>query len=344
MSDSIVIAHFDGHGVASGAVLARRLGARIISRYPDTGPRRLADLLDELDADMRDVYILDIPVDLMDPDRFIGSLERLASRASTVTYMDHHNSTRRFLKRLAGAGVVTSFWHNTVGMALYLAGGDRELLRLAFVGVVSDRDSFILRHVERDEVEGYYMKLANTLDVLVRKDTQGTAERLAEEGIGYLESMAGRVDYPPERLAERVDVTTWSGSVGLASFVDGARDVELSRWLPKTLEEVMRRRGLEYMVVPASYRDNRTGETVYSVGVVQYWLSSLPVAGRILASSGLAGGRRVIGHGMYQILTASDREDAEELAREVFHLIVSSVRGPARAGRAGLARRSLKAS
>ena len=317
--DKIVISHFDGHGVSTGAALARVLGTdNIITRFPDTGPRGLPNLLAALDLYNKEIHIVDIPIDVSNPRAFIEALQTAAQNAKKLVYYDHHNTDLKYMNELLESRVDVRFFNTATAMAYAIATTDPVALETAIVGVVADRDPSIVDYTSRSMIESKYLQLANTLDVLVRQDPEATAKALKNEGITYLERMAGQVDYPPYRLASRITMKERGARTILAEFTDTAGNRELGMWLPKTAEEVLRRTGMDYMVIPAAHIDPRTKQTMYTVRVVQYWLSQAPVAGRIVEALNKSLGRQMVGHDKYVSIRATSREDAEQLALRIY--------------------------
>ena len=317
----VVVAHFDGHGVATGAALASMTGSRVIARFPDTGPRMLAKTLRELDIAGKTLHIVDIAVDVMNPDDYINAVAEAARRAKHVYFYDHHSTDAQYLQRLVEAGVIVRFFEDALSMAfdMFLLADDAEPLRLGLLGVVADRDPAILRVIPRKEVEHNWMPLANTLDVLVRRDAQATADALVREGVGYLRRMKQEVDYPPYKLVDRLPIVNESSNAVLVGFVDGVTARSMTSWLPKTAEELLRRKQLDYAVIPAAHEDPRTKSVMYTVRVVQYWLSQGEPAENIVKR--VLPGAKYVGHEKYVSVLATSKSDAEMKARQIYDAI-----------------------
>jgi hypothetical protein len=307
-----VIGHFDGHGVSTTAARARGLeipAERVYSKFPVTGPERLPNYIDEHFHVLaqHDVEIIDIPVNLKDPRAFIDAVNRLAASTPVALY-DHHAASRQFaVQMLARVAVFGS----GVEMAEALVG--QENLMLAFIGVVSDRDSSILSRVSRDEVENELLPLANKLDVIVRQDAEKAVKDLTSvaDPITYIRGVAG---YPPEVLARQVEVRRKGVNTVLADMT-GMPAQQVVGWGWKVMELVALRHGADYVVAVAEGFDRQANQHVPTVMVIKYWLSEKPSPRPILAP---AIGRITIGHDNAFSVHATDADDARSLAERVF--------------------------
>lgn len=329
-SKALVIAHFDAHGVSTGAALAAALRARILSRFPDTGPQKLAQYIAALDLYDTYVHIVDIPINVAAPREHIAALEDAAARARRLVMWDHHETDLRYIAELQR--VELRYFSTATDMALAIAQlhEDPRYHELLYVGVVADRDSSILRVVDRETVEKRLLPMANTLDVLVRRDAQAVAEQLLASATQPLQSAS--VDYPPYRLAQQLQVLRRGASTLLLAPVDldTARSTGLETWLPKTLEQLLLSTGRDYAVIASEAEDRRTGQRFWSVRVVKYWLSDRPSPASLLRQHPEIQGRQVVGHEDYISIRAVDRQDAERLAQQVYEHLEHPVSQAAR--------------
>ena len=316
----IIFAHFDTHGTATAAVLARRIGAMIITKFPETGPQLFPRFLRTLDLYNKEVYIVDIPINVHAPKEFLDALRDLRAQASYIEYIDHHETDLKYLWELSGISI--KFFSSAADMAVYVVGGKEnihsELGIIALIGVVSDRDKNVLKLVDRETVERQLLPLANVADVLVRQNPQEFANRLVNEGIEYLRRSAESVVYPPYRLVNQLDIAKRGARTLLLRPVDTVNNRDLEGWLPKTLEQLLLRERRDYVVVPTAQIDRRTNEAFWSVRVLQYWLSDLPTADEIVSKIPDVQGRQKVGHATYISIRAVDISDAMALAEQIY--------------------------
>ena len=333
--DTIIVAHFDSHGVATAAARARLLRqqgqrVRVYSRFPATGPTpQFPQFVDELrsQVEAKVAEVIDIPVNVKSPDLHIDAEARLP--ATQIFHYDHHETSIPFAQRLAARGIIPVIVANAVQMAaaLGLLGGDATVRDLALIGITADRDPSILSVVDRATVEQRYVPLANKLDILVRQpnlvnanDQGSLAEMLAEYGVAMLEQ--ANVQYPPYTEASKAAIIA-EGDI--AVLYDAEQIAPM--WQPKTAEVILQRTGKHYAVFVAPAQDPRTRQQIgWDVRVLQYWLSELKpepetIVRDIIARYAAQG--NVVGHGRYVSvrLEGVSKEQAIELAREIYRRI-----------------------
>lgn len=320
---TLVISHFDAHGVATGALLAKVLDGEVIARFPDTGPQRLAQFIRALDLYGKFVHIVDIPVNVANPSEHIAALEEAASNAAKLVMWDHHETDLKYVGQFKR--VELRYFSSAADMAQAIAAmtDNPDDVKLLYVGVVADRDAKILEYVDRDTVEKELLPLANTLDILVRRDAQATANMLRNNGIRWLAAQEALVDYPPARLVNALRVVANGHRAVLLepTTVDYARNIGLESWLPKTLEQLLLNIGRDYAVMPSEVEDRRTGQRFWSVRVLKYWLSRAPSPAKLLRDMPEIQGRQIVGHEDYVSIRAIDQNDAVELANAIFKQI-----------------------
>jgi hypothetical protein len=260
------------------------------------------------------VEIIDIPVNLKDPRAFVDAVNRLAASTPVALY-DHHKTSCQFVVRMLARAVI---FGSGVEMAEALV--DQENLMLAFVGVVSDRDSSILSRVSRDEVENELLPLANKLDIAVRQDAEKAVKDLASvaDPIAYIRGVSA--GYPPETLARQVEV--WRKGVNTA-LIDMTRmpAQQVAGWGWKVMELVALQHGADYVVAVAESLDSQADQHVPTVMVIKYWLSPRPSPRPMLAP---VIGRVAIGHDNAFSVHATDARDARSLAERVFDELESA--------------------
>jgi hypothetical protein len=308
-----VIAHFDGHGVATATARARSLGVpseRVYSKYPITGPEQLPNYIDTYFPTLvqYDVEIIDIPVNLRDPRTFINTINRLASNTS-VTMFDHHKTDVQYATQIVARMVI---FGSAVEMAEALASEANR--RLAYIGVVSDRDPSILLRMSREEVERELLPLSNKLDVLVRQDAEAVVRALVNtpDPIEYISRAS--VQYPPESLARQVQVVRRGLNTVLVDLMQ-LQSQQISGWSWKVMEMVAQGYGADYVIAVAESFDRQTNSYVPTVLVIKYWLSQRPSPRPQLQP---ILGRTTVGHDDAFSIRALDRNDALQLAQRIF--------------------------
>jgi len=338
--DTIIISHFDSHGVAFAAsryaVLSRRgEDAEVVSKFPETGPVGLSNgsikqLLDHYAP--RRYELIDIPVDVRNPDAAIKTLRELSQRAPVYFY-DHHETDVPFIQRLHEAGIFASVFGDNVAMAAALELFSNEVSKyLAIVGMVADRDKSVLRIESREKVEKEYLPAANRLDVLVRNpqlvgvQTQGElAKELVRRGPHNI-LLYTNVEYPPERLASELQSKIVSeGQIAILVDISDIQP-QLGQWIPKTLEQMLLNHG-KYIAVAVAPGFNPRTRTLegYDVRVLRYWLapSDVPVpedvAKELIAQAAISG--NVVGHADYISIRYPSAEQAMATARTIFQRI-----------------------
>ena len=341
--DTLVVSHFDSHGVAFAAarysVLSRRSEVEVVSKFPNTGPRGLSDgsirqLLDQYAP--RRYEIIDIPIDVRNPDAAIKTLSELAARAP-VYYYDHHDTDIPFIPKLHEVGIFASVFGDNVAMAAALELFSNNISRyLAIIGMVADRDRSVLKIESREKIEKEYLPLANRLDVLVRNpsiigvSTQGElAKELVRRGPHNI-LLYANIEYPPEQLASEFQSKIVSeGQIAL--LVDlSSIEQRLGQWIPKTLEQMLllRRKYIAVAVAPGFNPRTRTLEG-YDVRVLRYWLApaDVPVpedvAKELIAQAAISG--NVVGHADYISIRYPRVEAAMAAARTIFQRFEGSL-------------------
>jgi hypothetical protein len=313
-----IIAHFDGHGVATCASRARSLGVpseRVYSKYPITGPEQLPNYIDTYFPTLvqYDVEIVDVPINLRDPRAFISAVNRLASNTA-VTLYDHHKTDYQFVTQILARVVVFGS-----GVEMAEALSDERNRTLAYIGVVADRDNSILTRVSREEVERELLPLANRLDVLVRQDAEAVLKTLVTEPdpIAYIRS--ANVQYPPEALSRQVTIVRRGLNTVLVDMTQLPQ--QASAWSWKIMEQVAIQYSADYVVAVSTALDRQTNQYVPVVQVIRYWLSSRP-SPRPQVSQPLYG-RTTIGHDDAFSVRALDASDARALAERLFNELES---------------------
>ena len=330
----LVLAHFDSHGVsfAAGYKAVEEMKGNevvVISKFPETGPRGLSDgsIKNLVEGQADEIIVIDIPIDVRNPDASINTLAELA-KIAPVHYFDHHDTDRPFLDKLKEKGIDAKLFEHNVAMAEALGLFKTEkTTELAIVGMVADRDKAVLSIVPRTTIETKYLPLANKLDMIVRNprlvggQTAGdVANILADKGVKFLEEL--KVDYPPEKLADELldKITSENEKAILLDWSD--MPANLSMWIPKTLEQLLvkTKKSLAIAVVPAF--NPRTKEIEgYDVRALKYWLSDEEIVPENVVKE-LFPDKRYVGHADYVSVRFDNLDDAKIAAEKILEKIV----------------------
>jgi len=309
-----VVGHFDGHGVATTAAYARTNNVpvdNVYVRFPDTGPEKITDFIDTFFPTLvkYDVVMIDIPVNLKNPAQWISTVNRLAMNTSVAIY-DHHETDTQYATQVMARMVV---FPNATRMAEVLSDENNRML--AYIGVVSDRDSSILNVMARDEVERL-MPLANTLDVLVRQDAMQTVRNLimSADPVGWLRSQTSSVAYPPAQFASSVEILRRGYNTLLVDM--SKLPSQAGGWSWKIMEQIAYINSADYVVAINQTLDRQTNNYVPVVQVIKYWLSQRPSPRPQLQP---IMGRQTIGHDDAFSVRAMDTQDARNLAEQLFN-------------------------
>ena len=309
-----IIAHFDGHGVATAASFARSEGidaSKVFAKYPITGPEKLAEFIDTYFPTLmqHEVFVIDIPVNLKNPRQYIDAVNRLAMNTPVIIY-DHHKTDTPYIRQILARVVLFG-----TGVEMADALSSEYNRELAYIGVVSDRDSSILSRMSREEIERELLPLANRLDVLVRQDAETTLRNLANSPnpIEYLRNTA--VEYPPETLARQVTVIRRGVNTVLVDMT--ALSQQQVGWSWKVMEQIAFQYNVDYVIAISQALDRQTNAVVPVVQVIKYWLSNRP-SPRPQVTQPLYG-RMTIGHDDAFSVRALDINDARQLAERIFN-------------------------
>lgn len=322
---TVVVAHPDVHGVASGVLAAKAFGAEeVYCEWPDTTPKRLVVTLRDLYAAASQrlrIVVVDVPVDAKNPAAFVRGLEDLADRHEVV-YIDHHEQSRRYVTRFGGVkGLYIG--PSALEMSLALVEKLREPsvvdYGLAMIGAIGDRDPEFWRRqdvplwglkfddmLRERGLKADLLDVVEGLDFLVRE--KGGARRVAEM---LLDDPMVAFKLAVEKLGQ-VPVPPLKKRVGVVAVAGGELP---SRWAAKSLSLLANRSGCWYAI--GYYRGRRGGKPV--VRAVQYWLyagvfPSLPTPEDRLPAKYKS--RSSIGHKTAPAVVVPSVEEAEKLVEE----------------------------
>jgi len=306
---TVVIGHFDVHGVCAAALAAKAFGAvEVFANYPATSPETLIQTLQNMYAAAPQrlrIVVVDVPVNLKDPVSFVQGLENLAVRHEVV-YIDHHETTLPYLawfQRVRAIFVGTSALQ--MNMALYnMIPEKTDTDRLiAVLGAIGDRDAEV---VKQGLLTADLQNLADGMDVIVReRDGALRAARVLVQNPSALldEARAKAGQIPSATLGQRI------GSVAVAAAALPAQ------WGPKSLERLAFQTGAWY-AAGWSY-DERNRQWV--VRAIIRWdvaarMSHLPLPGNIARQ--IWSTRNIIGHPAAPSVAATTEEEARFMAEQ----------------------------
>ena len=304
---TVVIGHFDVHGVCAAALAAKAFGAvEVFANYPATSPETLIQTLQNMYAAAPQrlrIVVVDVPVNLKDPVSFVQGLENLAVRHEVV-YIDHHETTLPYLawfQRVRAIFVGTSALQ--MNMALYnMIPEKTDTDRLiALLGAIGDRDAEV---VKQGLLTADLQNLADGMDVIVReRDGALRAARALVQNPSALldEARAKAGQIPGAALGQRI------GPVAVAAAALPAQ------WGPKSLERLAFQTGAWY-ATGWSY-DERNRQWV--VRAIIRWdvaarMSHLPLPSAVARTLWFT--RNIIGHPAAPSVAATSETEAQEMA------------------------------
>ncbi|MEM1606044.1 MAG: hypothetical protein QXW41_07380 [Fervidicoccaceae archaeon] len=305
---TVVVGHFDTHGVAAAALAAKAFGAsEIYANFPQTSPENLVGTLQNLYAASPSplrIIIVDIPVDLKNPAAFIRGLEDLAARHEIV-FIDHHESTLQFLSHFSRVKAVYAGPSALTMNELLLSqiAGTSEVDRtLALVGAVGDRDPEVVR---RGLLTAELQELSDGLDVLVRERDGAlkVARALSADVVSLLDQARARArEIPAVRLGQKI------GPAAIAA------EPLPEQWGPKALEKLAFATGSWYAVGITFI----TRQSQWVVRAILRWdvaaRMNLPAPGAIARE--LWPTRNIIGHPAAPSVAATSEEEARAMAEQ----------------------------
>jgi hypothetical protein len=312
-----VFGHHDVHGVVAAYIAVKAFGAsEAFAGFPDTAPELVVQTVRRLFGSATEpshIVLVDIPVDLKDPEAFVKGLEELAE-VHQVTLIDHHESSQRFAGMFSRVRFVYT-GPSALALNMYLLSMvpnpspvDRVL---AIVGAVADRDPEVIRRgLWSEELQRY----ADGLDVLVRRlGAQRVLDELLRDPVKVLREAVARADEVPVAQLDRV--------VGVVAVAGGLLP---EGWGFKALERL-------------AFATN----ALYAVGVGVDPVSRNPVVQAIIRWDARAKrpdlplpgdvakllwpDRNVIGHRAAPIVPAKTLEEAKQMALQLAQAINSAV-------------------
>ncbi|MGC8988251.1 hypothetical protein [Infirmifilum sp.] len=306
---TVIIGHFDTHGVTASALAVKAFNANeVYCNYPQTSPEQVVATLQNMYAASPSplhIILVDIPIDIKNPQAFIRGLEDLASRHS-VTLIDHHETSVQFLSQFSRVRTIflgpSAYDLNAWLLSQVPNASDIDRI-LAVLGGIGDRDPVV---VQRGLFTQELQTLADGLDVLVRERDGAlkTVRALLQNPTGVLEEAKQRAtQIPAARLSHRI------GPVAVAI------EALPAQWGPKSLEKMAFSAGAWYGV-GWSY-DQRSNQWIARAIIrwdMQSKMPSLPLPGSVARS--LWPTRSLIGHPSAPSIAATSEDEAREMAEQ----------------------------
>jgi len=322
---STVISHFDGHGATAGALLARRLGIPpnfIVCSYPLTDPKNFHRLIEQVDRTIllqRNIYVVDIPINLLDTDMFMRGFHILFNNARmihkyvNIVYLDHHDTNLPYVSAIPGFVKYVHF-RSALELNNYCATGnvsdpeDETVRLLTYAGALCDRDSALINRKFFQENRERLFRLSLGIDWGVRSNMSDTLRAIYNLDLAAIESFARNIPEPPSNYEVLDNVIV-------------VRELLSPQWGPKQLEALCIREDKPYAVGPAQTRDPSSGETIYIIRVIKYWERvDLPNPADIIQTT-----RHRHGHPAAPTYSALSFEDALRGAEEFAHQLNTRV-------------------
>ena len=304
---TVVVGHFDAHGVTAAYLAAKAYGAsEVFANYPATSPENVVQTLQNLYAASPSplrIVLVDIPVDLKNPAAFVRGLEDLALRHE-VLYFDHHESSVQFLHLFQRVKAVflgpSALTLNNYLLSRIPSATDTDRT-VALVGAVGDRDPEVVR-------QGLYsaelQRLADGLDVLVRE--RDGALRVVRALLQSPEAVLGEA----RARADQIPAAQYGQRVGPVVVAEGQLP---PMWGPKALERLAFSSAAWYAVGWGV--DERTRTPIARAIIrwdVQARMPYLPLPGNVARQ--LWPTRNVIGHPAAPSVAATSEQEAREMA------------------------------
>jgi hypothetical protein len=304
---TVVVGHFDVHGVTAALLAAKAFGAvDAFANYPATSPETLIQTLQNMFAAAPQrlrIVVVDVPVNLKDPASFVQGLENLALRHE-VLFFDHHESSVPYLPMFQR---VRTFYVGPsalqMNMLLYnMIPEKTDIDRLvALVGAIGDRDVEVVK-------QGLFSQdlqtVSDGLDVMVR------------EKDGALNTLKALLANPMEVIgnararAAQIPVAQLETRIGPVAVASGQLP---SQWGPKALEKLAFSVNAYYAV---GYGYDERSKT-WNVRAIIRWDEEdrkpyLPKPGAVARA--LWSARSIIGHPSAPSVAAVNEVEAREMA------------------------------
>ena len=303
---TVVVGHFDVHGVCAAYLAARAFGATdVFANFPATSPESLVQTLQNLYAAAPQrlrIVIVDVPVNLKDPTSFVQGLENLALRHE-VLYFDHHETSLPYLAQFRNVKALyvgpSALTLNETLLRMIPSPTETDQL-ISLLGAVGDRDAEVVR---RNLFNADLQTLSDGLDVLVRErdGALNTLKSLLADPLGTLARARTRAnEIPAAQLGQR-----------LGPVVTAAAPLP-SQWGPKALERLAFGTGAWYGVGYGYDERSR----IWVVRAIIRWdivakMPSLPQPGTVARN--LWPVRNIIGHPSAPSIAATSEAEAQEM-------------------------------
>jgi len=305
---SVVVGHFDVHGVTAAALAAKAFGAsEVFANFPQTSPENIVSTLQNLYAASPSplrIIIVDIPVNLKDPISFVQGLENLAARHEIV-FIDHHETSVQFITQFNRVKPIflgpSALTLNEYLLSRIATPTDEDRI-IMLAGAIGDRDPEVVR---RGLLTPELQELADGFDVLVREKDGAlrVVRSLVTDPASLLAQARARGrEIPVARLVSRVGPVAVSGQLP-------------EQWGPKALEKLAFSQSCWYAV---GY-EYVSRQNQWIVRAIIRWdvaakMPTLPLPGSVAKE--LWPTRNIIGHPAAPSVAAVSEEEARAMAEQ----------------------------
>ena len=324
----ILVAHFDGHGICSAAALIRaglRVD-RVICIYDRTGgPQTHAEGIEGICEHFippgSEVIIIDIPVNVKNPQSFINALAGLRSKECDVYYFDHHETSLPYMLQLLRHGIFAVYTgpgaYDLVVITNAMIGSgklDEIADQLAIIGAICDRSSDVIKYGKWSATLQEY---ADALDVMIRNMSAGGKADYSQLILDLANRGLNAIDI---NLAKQIPVPNT-----YESYKDAVLALEQLHpaWGPKSLEKLAIKCSKRYAVGVSYDQRNK----VYVVRAIILWTEKaanpqLPSPGPALSEIVRSRGLTIYGHPDAPVIGSfTDFNAALEFAREIARIL-----------------------
>jgi len=289
MPQTLIFAHYDGHGVTSACLLARKLGLHqnsVLVKYKVTDPQNISHVYEAFDEDFilsaKTHIFIDIAINTKDPKSFANFFEDFVKKLMKkhpneqplVYYIDHHESTLKYIHLLPSV-INVRFFDTALSLSRFCAEDSPNAQLLALAAAVCDRDIAVTFHPLWNEKRDLLLRIAAGIDYLVRTDLRKAIDTIYNYRIKQLETASYNIPNPPKTF-------DMLGNVILVYE-------ELTEpWSIRQLEALCEQYGAGYAV---GFSANKKSGGYY-VKAIQYWLSRTPHVLTILKGMNLQNVRK----------------------------------------------------
>jgi len=334
----LVIHDTDLHGFSCGVnalyVLKDFANVNVYSDFPKTTPMSLAEVIESLG--ICDLIIMDIPIDIRNPKRYIDSLMSHAQYKGKVFWLDHHGHSQ-WVSELNKQGVTAIVYGTSYDLSLSVprmyGKVDSFVEKWALIGALADFDTSIADKVSRDLEE----LVCEYLDQALKFQRESLARHLnisidtSKGNVGYLSYGIATKMIEPDLVLDYARVVTNPlqipnyNTIGSVVYTTQLPQVGL-QW--KTAWKLCLLTSTKVAIVPAfNPRLNQ-----YAIIIAKYWRAEPEIA-QIIEEfvQKEFSGRQIVGHigaRSISLMSESEIQNIPEIARKLNEYIESKIYTP----------------